>query len=656
MRCPICNEEIEYGQKFCDHCGTRLTENLVKEPQKEQIKESQKDSPKSSKKGAKKKKSNNYLKILIPVCMAAVFILSFVGTVIFTKPQNVQTDSLEQKLDLGNKYLASAEYEKAEVAFSEALKIDKKSPDAAIGLAKIYNEKKEPEEALRMLEKASDNMQTLSKQSSNRQNSGYQKVYQQTSDLFRKKGDMEKAVQTEDLYEEVKIYVVITPEPEEILAAELDRTESEETEEIPILSEENPQPEEGMSGEDFSEEANQPSSEEQPDDNENSVPIGNITGTPEEEGNLEEDVEIPDNPEENMIEEGKEEQENTPIEEQPEETEEAVDAELELPDEPEQIVYTTDEIASESGEASDDFPELPDENSEEIYVEELPDEEMYMPENDYEAQDNMDETSDEITTEEEVPEDLLRRYTDEVILAQNPISDFNGCAVDVNNPSSLNGTLGIHMNDLNGDGASELLVISMTNGTLVFDLYCANNGEVIQIGDDVGLSNSFGTYTDGLSYGVTQECFVTNSGDIGIATHCYGKMAEDGNPCIETSAALYRFEEDKSISFLGSAAIVNGNTVYTNGDSSSASEGNADTFCSILNQYGLNGNWIYDSTNTLEQMGLSENPYQDMAGVPNPLSSGISSYEGGQDLIIASGDKSAEDTSMYISVQNYTTF
>ena len=47
---------------------------------------------------------------------------------------------------------------KQKFAFNDALKIDKKSTDATLGLAKVYNGKKQPEKALDMLKKTGENM------------------------------------------------------------------------------------------------------------------------------------------------------------------------------------------------------------------------------------------------------------------------------------------------------------------------------------------------------------------------------------------------------------------------------------------------------------------------------------------------------------------
>lgn len=56
-------------------------------------------------------------------------------------------------MDLGNNYLEKADYVKAKAAFSEALEIDEKSPEAALGMADAYNGQKKPDQALKYLKK-----------------------------------------------------------------------------------------------------------------------------------------------------------------------------------------------------------------------------------------------------------------------------------------------------------------------------------------------------------------------------------------------------------------------------------------------------------------------------------------------------------------------
>ena len=74
--------------------------------------------------------------------------------------KKVNAARVSKQLELGNKYLSSAEYDKAEVAFNKSLRIDPKSVEAATGMAKVYNEKEQPEDAVKYLKKAADNITT----------------------------------------------------------------------------------------------------------------------------------------------------------------------------------------------------------------------------------------------------------------------------------------------------------------------------------------------------------------------------------------------------------------------------------------------------------------------------------------------------------------
>lgn len=52
-------------------------------------------------------------------------------------PDKVSAAQAGKQIDLGNKYLAAADYDKAEVTFAKALKISPKSVKAATGMAKF---------------------------------------------------------------------------------------------------------------------------------------------------------------------------------------------------------------------------------------------------------------------------------------------------------------------------------------------------------------------------------------------------------------------------------------------------------------------------------------------------------------------------------------
>ena len=72
----------------------------------------------------KRKNSKPDPKILIPVIVGAVCVLMVATVIIFMNPENTTAGQLQKKLELGDKYLESGDYEKAELAFQEALKID----------------------------------------------------------------------------------------------------------------------------------------------------------------------------------------------------------------------------------------------------------------------------------------------------------------------------------------------------------------------------------------------------------------------------------------------------------------------------------------------------------------------------------------------------
>ena len=78
--------------------------------------------------------------------------------VVLGVPDKVNAARVGKQIDLGNKYLAEANYDKAEVKFAKALKISPKSSKAATGMAKVYNKEKQPEKAVKYLRKASANV------------------------------------------------------------------------------------------------------------------------------------------------------------------------------------------------------------------------------------------------------------------------------------------------------------------------------------------------------------------------------------------------------------------------------------------------------------------------------------------------------------------
>ena len=96
--------------------------------------------------------------VWLPIGVGIVCVIIIAAAVLFLRPEETKAEKLQEQLALGNKFLENADFESARVAFDTALEIDEKSPDAALGLAKVFNEQGDPDQAFEYLQKASDNL------------------------------------------------------------------------------------------------------------------------------------------------------------------------------------------------------------------------------------------------------------------------------------------------------------------------------------------------------------------------------------------------------------------------------------------------------------------------------------------------------------------
>ena len=87
--------------------------------------------------------------IIVPAVAVLLCVAVIAAAMILGVPDKVSAAQAGKQIDLGNKYLAAADYDKAEVTFAKALKISPKSVKAATGMAKVYNKKKQPEKSFR---------------------------------------------------------------------------------------------------------------------------------------------------------------------------------------------------------------------------------------------------------------------------------------------------------------------------------------------------------------------------------------------------------------------------------------------------------------------------------------------------------------------------
>ena len=164
----------------------------------------------------KKNKTKKKLspQVLIPMIVGIVCVCVILVVMTVIMPRKATASELQEKLDLGTKYLTAGEYEKAEVAFNDALKIDKKSTDATMGLARTYNGMQQPDKALDMLKKAGKNIENISNSSLKKNSdawsqriSDYQNIFTDTKTLFKEQGNTSKIEDVEK--EERKIIDII---------------------------------------------------------------------------------------------------------------------------------------------------------------------------------------------------------------------------------------------------------------------------------------------------------------------------------------------------------------------------------------------------------------------------------------------------------------
>ena len=98
---------------------------------------------------------NHQIRIVIYIIIGAV--IAAVGVFLVIHSNNSQSSiSLQDKLDLGHKYLVELSYDKAVLEFTDAIEIDPMNADAYLGLADAYIGQGDTDKAVEVLEKGFD--------------------------------------------------------------------------------------------------------------------------------------------------------------------------------------------------------------------------------------------------------------------------------------------------------------------------------------------------------------------------------------------------------------------------------------------------------------------------------------------------------------------
>ena len=544
MRCPKCKKKVADGQQFCIYCGTPIP-------------------PKTSKKLDKK--------ILIPVGVAGACGIAVLGAVLLTNPQQTSAGKLEKKIEAGNRYLESADYEKAEVAFNEALSIDKKSSDAALGLAKVCNEKKDPEGALKYLTLANQNLEDMSKKEAEnkkidweKKTEEYQKTYDTTNQLFLAAGNEKQAEYVSSQKEEATktLYVIVQVNKEEISLPKADDNKS-----IMEIAQERS----GVGSVGSNESKTEPASTPTPTPTLTPTPTSSPTPTPTP-------TPVPDG-------------DFTPGGD----TDPGIDLEdpgvTEIPQEPGNPEITSD-------------PEVP-------------------------------------AVSQGDPSEILYNYVEQNILPTSPLLENLTASYDCASGKivDVNGTVSYQVEDLDGDGNLELLVVNLYNGAMGFDIYRVKDSQVVLTGSIQAYNSCLLTVMPECNYGMTQVCFLKDEGgtfSIGIASNSNGNDAGTGAGVVQTDVELYTLDGDNIV--LKDAVIMRNGTIIRTSTGNDTDNGGTADFVAALNTMGMDGSWISESADLLAAMDLAGNPGQSVSGVPDPLRNGMAAIENGvQDVAYVNG-------------------
>lgn len=610
--------------------------------------------------------------IIVPAVAVLLCVAVIAAAMILGVPDKVSAAQAGKQIDLGNKYLAAADYDKAEVTFAKALKISPKSVKAATGMAKVYNKKKQPEKAVEYLKKASKNLTDGEEVKEDTQEDAkeLQKAVTETKEQIVAQGETGSQEQnaenntksssrdssnqaiTVDLTKIEKIVNGTLGRLKTVAIAKNDTPNEENTEEADTdISGKNSEGldsgsvSKGTVSKNKSKKATAtPEPTESPviiiePEEDSNTPDITVTGEPDKDPEITVTPEITATPEVTVTPEIPEDPDGAgnrvvdgiPIAKEDEEPapgheEEGVvsypeispiggdeESEWELIEEGDQSAEEADSSYATYDGTETVETEDPSSDSSDIYTEDPGTETEDMPDTE-----EISNTDTEDTTASD-PESILENYVEDTLSKETPSVSWKDTQIPFtygeSSASALTGRLAVILEDLDGDGTKELLAVEAKDGDLAFNIYKAEDGTA-ELKASQTVTTGMQTPLSDISYGNTQECFlVNNSGkwEIGFVTYCYGFDSGDGTPAARTEVEVFDVESDITVKLCASGSVENGQ--------------GQENLALDLEAAGLTGSWNSSNAESLQSIGYAENPVQDLSGVPDPVGEGISTKE-----------------------------
>ncbi len=134
-------------------------------------------------------KKKQLLKMFIPIC---VVVIAIIISLVFVF-NHTNTKEYDNKLNEAQKYVEELNYEKAEIAYLEAIKIDSKQSKAYLKLADIYIKNNQKDSAIKILKQAEKNISDDDK-------SVIQKKKQEVSKYVTYTWIVEPTIEADDIY------------------------------------------------------------------------------------------------------------------------------------------------------------------------------------------------------------------------------------------------------------------------------------------------------------------------------------------------------------------------------------------------------------------------------------------------------------------------